>query len=126
LRTDCEESAMACPFTFEGRVAGCLLVSSTRLNFFTLRHQQIIQEYTNLLVLALRQEDFYEQSLIELVVMPPVEQQAPYFAAFRTRVIDKLRQHNPGELSETEAELLVYQEIEREIIQRSSDVESTG
>src|SRR5205085_742322 len=54
LPSEFEESAMACPLTFEGRIAGCLLVSSTRLNYFTARRQQLVQDYTNLLILALR------------------------------------------------------------------------
>jgi transcriptional regulator with XRE-family HTH domain len=50
LQTEFEESAMACPLTFEGRIAGCSLVASTQVNFFTPRRQQLVQDYTNLLV----------------------------------------------------------------------------
>ncbi|HEV2581882.1 MAG TPA: GAF domain-containing protein [Ktedonobacteraceae bacterium] len=121
LRTELEESAMACPFTFEDRVAGGLLVSSTRMNFFTPKHQRLVQEYTNLLVLAMRPEDFYEQSHIDLALMPLEREQQPYFQKFRRCVADIM--HRPGNeaLPESEAEIVAYQEIEREIVQQTNE-----
>jgi hypothetical protein len=119
LRTELEESAMASPFTFEDRVAGCLLISSTRLNFFTPKRQRIVQEYTNLLVLALRPEDFYEQSQIDLAIMPPEQEQQRFFQQFRQCVMEILRRPGNEVLSESDAESIACQEIEREIIQKS-------
>lgn len=119
LRTEFEESAMACPLTFEGRIAGCLLVSSTQLNYFTARRQQLVQDYTNLLILALRQEDFYDHSNIALVVMPPLQEQQPVFERFRALVVEVLNRPDNANISKSEAESIALQEIEEAIIQRS-------
>ena len=119
LQTEFEESAMACPLTFEGRIAGCLLVSSTQVNFFTPRRQQLVQDYTNLLVLALQQEDFYEHSRIALQPMPPYHEQQPVFKTFRARVAEILQRPGNASISEANAELIALQEIEEAIIKQS-------
>jgi hypothetical protein len=123
LRTELEESAMACPFTFEEGVAGCLLVSSTRQNYFTPRRQQIIQEYANLMVLALRPEDFYKQSRIDLAIMPPAQEQQPFFQSFRAKITEIQRRPGNEDISEAGAEIIAYQEIEREIIRYTQSQE---
>ncbi len=119
LRTEFEESAMACPLTFEGRIAGCVLVSSTQLNYFTARREQLVQDYTNMLILALQQEDFYDHSNITLVVMPPPQEQQPVFERFRALVAEVLNRPGNANISEAEAESIALQEIEEAIIQRS-------
>lgn len=118
LRTDYEESAMACPLTFEGRIAGCLLVASTQVDYFTLRREQLVQDYTNLMVLAFQPEDFYERSRLALEVMPPFEKQQPLFTAFRTRVVEIMQRPGNSHLSEAEAESIAFQELEQIIIQQ--------
>jgi hypothetical protein len=67
LRTEWEESAMACPLIFENRIAGCSLVASTRVNYFTPARQQLIQDYTNLMVLAYDPGSFYEKAQVRCV-----------------------------------------------------------
>lgn len=119
LRTEFEESAMACPLTFEGRIAGCLLVSSTQLNYFTARRQQLVQDYANLLILALRQEDFYDHSNISLVVMPSPQEQQPVFERYRALLTEVLDRSGNANVSKAEAEAIALQEIEEAIIQRS-------
>ena len=110
---------MACPLTFEGRIAGCLLVSSTQLNYFTARRQQLVQDYTNLLVLALQQEDFYDHSNIALVVMPPPQEQQPVFESYRALLTEVLDRPGNANVSKAEAEAIALQEIEEAIIQQS-------
>ena len=119
LRAEFEESAMACPLTFEERIAGCLLVSSTQLNYFTPGRQQLVQDYTNLMVLALQKEDFYDHSSIALVVMPPLHEQQPVFDRFRVLVTNILQRSDNAHLTKAEAESKALQEIEESIIQRS-------
>lgn len=121
LRTEFEESAMACPLTFEGRIAGCSLVASTQVNFFTPRRQQIVQDYTNLLVLALGQEDFYEHPRIALQPMPKYQLQQPMFENFRRHVAEILRRPGNAGLSQARGELIALQEIEEAILQQSYD-----
>jgi hypothetical protein len=118
LRTDFEESAIACPLTFEGRIAGCLLVSTTQVNYFTPRREQLVQDYTNLMVLAFQPEDFYEHSRIALEVMSPFEKQQPLFKTFRSRVMEIKQRPGNSHLSEAEAESIAFQELEQLIIQQ--------
>jgi hypothetical protein len=80
LRTNFEESAMVYPIMFENGIAGCSIVSSTRRNFFTGIKQRLVQDYTNLMALALSPNHFYNSSQIRLRVLPPPEAQHRYFA----------------------------------------------
>jgi hypothetical protein len=118
LRTEYEESAMVCPLTFEGGTAGCLLVSSTRLNYFIPRRQQLIQDYANLVVLALQPDDFYEREQMALAVMPPFDIQQKEFSVFRDDVKGILQRPGNTGLTEAEAELIALQEIEEALIQQ--------
>lgn len=114
LRDDFEESAMACPLLFENRVAGASLVTSNQANYFTPVRQQIIQDYTNLMVLALNPEDLYEPSAIELTLMPSRQEQQPFFDNFRQRVTAFMK--GASGAGRSEAELAACRQIEEEII----------
>jgi hypothetical protein len=118
LRTNYEESAMACPLAFEGCIAGCLLVASTQVNYFTARREQLVQDYTNLMVLGFQPEDFYEHSRISLEVMPSFEKQQPLFKTFRSRVMEIKQRPGNSHLSEAEVESIAFQEFEQLIIQQ--------
>lgn len=114
-QTEYEVSAAACPVKYAGRVAGCLLLSSTKPNYFLSQtRQSLIQDYTNLLALAFEPEEFYPLDLIELVLMPSLEVQRPYFANLRQRIIQILRESTQTSqpLSITRAELVAWQQIE--------------
>lgn len=117
LRTDWEESAMACPLLFEGGSAGCSLIASTRLNFFTPIRQRLVEAYTNLMILALHTEDFIEQSRIQLQFMPSFQQQQPYFQNIRRRVAEIVGSERNAHLTSLLAQEIAYQEIEAHIIQ---------
>src|SRR5690348_11138588 len=62
LKTNYEESAMVYPIMFENGIAGCSIISSTRLNFFTDIKRRLVQDYTNLMALALSPGHFYSRS----------------------------------------------------------------
>ncbi len=114
-QTEYEVSAAAWPIKYAGRVAGCLLLSSTQPNYFLSQtRQSLIKDYSNLLALAFEPEEFYPSDLIELALMPSLEVQRPYFASYRQRVIQILRgsTQSAQPLSVTQAELVAWQQIE--------------
>lgn len=114
-----EESAVACPIMFEGRLAGCLLVSSTRPDYFLPFRQQLIQNYADLLVLAFDPDEFYMQQQIELRPMPPPKVQLFHFSHLRQRISDvMLESYKQGlPINVLEAERIVWQRLEEELFQ---------
>jgi hypothetical protein len=113
-----EESTVAYPVLLADRVAGCLCITSTRRNYFTQIHLDLIQNYADLLVLAFENHEFYPLQDIELGIMPPVTLQQPHLARFQQRVtqriIDVSRDRQP--LTRLQAELAIWREIEEELL----------
>lgn len=120
LRTHLEESAMACPLLFENRVAGCSLVSSNRANYFTPIRQKLVQDYTNLMVLALSADDFFDPAYIALSLLPSRKEQQPFFSNFRQRVERLMSGADGVERSRQEAELAACRQIEDELFHSNS------
>ncbi len=118
-----EKSASVHPILFAGRIAGCLLVSSTQYNYF-LPHSRLtlIENYANLLALAFEPEEFFEPQDIELRVMPNQEEQKKRFADFRQRVantmIDGSRNKRP--VNNLQAERIVWQQLEEELLHQAT------
>lgn len=114
-----EESAAACPLLHGDRIAGCMLVVSTQVDYFSPPRQTLIQNYTNLIALACEPEEFYELSSIELGLMPPSHIQQSYFPQFQQRVtyamIQAAREGRP--ITSLQAEALVWQSLEEELLQ---------
>ena len=113
-----EESAVACPITCEGRVAGCLLASSTQPGYFLPFRQQLMQSYADLMVLAFVPEEFYALEEIELYPMPPTEVQVTHFSHLRQRISDVMLESykNQRPINVLEAEQIVWQQIEKEFL----------
>lgn len=110
-----ELSAATHPILFTGRIAGCLLISSTQPNYFLSSARNIlIGEYANLLALAFEADDFYDPQDIELLLMPPHTVQKEYFANFRQRVTQTLIRRSVHNL---QAEQLVWEELEEELLE---------
>ena len=109
-----EESAVASPILLGGRVAGCLIVSSTQPGYFLEFRQNLIRQYTELLTLVFRSEEFYAFQDIELGLMPSDELQIPRFSQFRQRVSRVLQEQRP--MTMREAELLVWADLEAELL----------
>lgn len=121
-----ELSAAVYPILYVGRIAGCLIVSSTQTNYFLAQSRlTLIQHYADLMALAFDAEDFYEPDDIQLHIMPSHEVQKAHFANFRQRIAQAMRQAaNMGQpISNVEAELLVWQQLEEEFIQLSSETD---
>ncbi len=112
-----EESAVACPIMFEERVAGCLLVSSTRPHYFLPFRQQLIQNYADLMVLAFEPGEFYAPQDIELLPMPLPEVQLSHISSLRQRISDvMLESYKRGHpINVLEAERMVWQRLEEEL-----------
>ena len=114
-----EKSAAVHPILFAGRIAGCLLVSSTQYNYFLPQARlALIEDYANLLALAFEPEEFYEPYEIELRVMPNQEIQKKHFANFRQRVANTMMEGaiNKRPVNNLEAERLVWQQLEEELL----------
>jgi hypothetical protein len=119
LRTDFEESAMVHPIMFENGIAGCSIVSSTRLDFFTAARQMLVQDYTNLMALALNPGHFYKPSQVNLHVLPDPEKQRKFFANFSQRLIATIGRLTGKGVTRAEAEAITLKEIEEEILRQS-------
>jgi len=112
-----ECSGVACPILYTNRVAGCLLVSSTSSNYFSLQQQQLIERYAELFALAFSNEQFYPFETLDLHPMLPEPEQQEHIAAFRKRVGQIMR--NTGTehpLTLLQAEQRVWQQIEEELL----------
>jgi hypothetical protein len=106
------------PIIQANQAAGCLHVISPHTDFFTQHIQALLQNYAILLVLAFEDDDFYNLNQIALGVMPPCEQQHPYFARFQERVSQLLIQSslNKELLTRSQAEIKIWQELEAELL----------
>ncbi len=116
-----EVSAAAVPFLFAGRIAGCLLFSSTQADYFNESRFPHIQAYTHLMTLALDPENFYHPSLIDLRIMQPLQIQRTYLDDYKKRVQQILRDSlQKGEpITFLDAERLAWQYLEELLLNLS-------
>ncbi|GAC1379216.1 MAG: hypothetical protein NVS4B7_05040 [Ktedonobacteraceae bacterium] len=118
-KVEYEKSASVHPILYAGRVAGCLLVSSTQYNYFLSQARfALIEQYANLLALAFEPEEFYEPDEIELRVMPSQQIQKQHFADFRQRVANAMLEasRNKQPVNSIVAEQMVWQQLEEELL----------
>jgi len=113
-----EESAAAAPFMLEGKISGCLLVSSLQTNYFPQSRQSLVESYADLLALAFETAEFYDPSQIELGLVPFQDVQKLYLSSFRQRLSETMLQatRNKQPLSIFEAEQIVWQQFEAEML----------
>jgi len=113
-----EMSASAHPILYAGKIAGCLLASSTEPNYFASPSRlALVADYAHLMALAFELEDFVDASRIELRVMPPHSEQRTFFDTFRQRLTEvRIKLHE--EKAPHDAELLVWEGLETEIFQQ--------
>ena len=113
-----ELSAAAHPILYAGRVAGCLLVSSTEADYFLLPGRlNLVSDYAHLISLAFAPKDFIDPARIELRVMPPHNEQRPFFMTFRKRMTDaRLKLYGQHHM---DVEQYVWEELERDILKLS-------
>ena len=113
-----EESAAAAPIMLEGKVSGCLLVSSSQPNYFQQSRQTLIESYADLIALAFDAVEFYDTRQIELGLVPYQEVQKAYLSSFRQRLSETMIQatKNQQPLTIFEAEQIVWQQFEEELL----------
>jgi hypothetical protein len=118
-KAEWEVSATVHPIMRAGRIAGCLVASSTQSDYFPSSRTTLVQNYADLLVLAFEPKDFYDLENIRFGVLPRYDIQQSYLVNFQDRVaqlmIDALRKQRP--LSSTEAEQIMWQHMENELLQ---------
>ncbi|MBV9019643.1 MAG: GAF domain-containing protein [Chloroflexi bacterium] len=126
-RGEYEFSAAAYPICLEGRIAGCLLAASRQPGHFSQQRLALLATFSNLIALALNKDEFYSPELVDMRVMPPPEKQQPIVATFRERVWEKFRTLAQGQErpSNQAVELLVWQEIESELLKLPIDSSSS-
>jgi hypothetical protein len=113
-----EQSAIAAPIARHTDIAGCLVVSSAHPAHFTPEDEALVERYAHLMSLGFEAEQFYPSSHIQLRMMPPYEDQVPYFQKFHARVQQKFAEgmRNQQEVTLHKAQALVWQEIEEELL----------
>ena len=114
-----EESAAAFPITFESKVAGSLLVSSTKPHYFVPFRRTLIQNYARLMTLAFEPEDFYPPEQIDPRWMPHYSLQAKPLSQFQRRVSDVMLQaaRNRQPIDLFQAQDRVWRQLEEELLQ---------
>jgi len=119
-----EESACIAPIWFEERLAGCMIESSTQPRYFLPFRQALVERYAYLMMLAFDAQHFYAQRDIQLLPMPDREVQTQRAVNFRQRISDILteavQQQQPVTIEE--AERLVWQQLEAELLLAQSPV----
>jgi transcriptional regulator with XRE-family HTH domain len=121
-----EESAAAAPFMLEGKISGCLLVSSSQTNYFPQSRQSLVESYADLLALAFETAEFYDPRQIELGLVPFQDVQKLYLSGFRQRLSETMIQATKKQqpLTIFDAEQIVWQQFEAELLGLSQVEES--
>ena len=119
-----EESAAAAPIMLEGKIAGGLLVSSAKPDYFSQERCELIESYAELATLAFAPQDFYDPQQIELGFLPPYDLQRPHFSNFRQQVAQLMTQETKSKrlTNIMQAEQVVWQQIEAKLLR---EVKST-
>lgn len=115
-------SAAASPILHANRIAGCLLIASTKPGYFhSPELLDLLQTYATLLALAFEPEDFYELQSIKLGIMPSVQVQASYLATIPQRVNSMLKKAIADQhpLNYFQAEQRAWWQIAEELLQIS-------
>lgn len=117
-----EASVAAYPIERANRVAGCLLIASTQAEFFSPTRLMLLRHYANLLSLAFEQEEFYASEDLDLQIMPKLDAQLSWRAAFQRRVADTLAQEAQisSMMDVAQAEMSVWRQYEEEFLRITS------
>ncbi len=120
-----EESAAAVSIMLEGKIAGGLLVSSAKPDYFRPERCELIESYAELAALAFVPQDFYEPQQIELGFLPPYDVQLPHFSNFRQRVAQMMTQETKSKrlTNIVQAEQVVWQQIEENLLREDTSTD---
>jgi hypothetical protein len=111
-------SIAAFPILLADLVAGCLCIASTQPYYFTQERLDLLQRYTDLMVLAFDPDKFHALDNVALGIMPDRRLQQPLIASFQQRVTQRMIQASRQEqrLTRPQAEALIWQELEEELL----------
>lgn len=116
-----EESAAAFPLLRAGHlIAGCLLIASTRPEFFTPRRLLLLERYADLATMGFADSDFVERERIDLHPMAETPAQLAAFSTFRQRTVELMRSSALGQqpMSLQQAEHAVRLQLAQELVIR--------
>jgi hypothetical protein len=119
-QTEDEVSAAAAPIMLEGKIAGCLLASSTEIGHFTQQRLSLLASFSDLVSLAMDPGEFYPPEIIQLGVLRykhPDEQRAilrAYPKLVQNKLIESYQTSHP--LMYLEAEEIVWSELETQVL----------
>lgn len=111
---DYEASAVCCPIVSHDRIAGCLYLASVYEAYFTPARLHLIQCYAEMLASAFEPGDFHDPGRIELWDMPAAAFQQRYLSTQRQRIVKLMTEQH---CTFADAEQLVWQQIEQEMLQ---------
>ncbi len=117
-QTEYEISAAATPILLEGKIAGCLLASSTQVDYFTQQRLELLSAFGDIVSLILDKKDFYPPDLIELKFMADLEKQRQLLSTFRQRVIHVMStaSEQGHSIPHAEAEEIVWRQLEETLL----------
>lgn len=117
-RTEYEISAAAYPIMLSGSIAGCIIASSTQLDYFSKEYMELLEVFSHLASLAFENSEFYPLSSISLQMMPSKEVQLPIIGTFWGRAMDIQEEtiQQGVSISNAEAEQQALRAIEAELL----------
>lgn len=125
-------SSVAYPISYDGRIAGLLLMSSAQRHYFTSERIALLGFYADLLRVAFFADDevtFYASSVIDLAPMPTYAEQRPYLLSFQSRVEEEIRRLNQAEQKRQDPEAVTRQvrvHLEGELLQAGTQTRSNA
>jgi hypothetical protein len=112
-----EKSIAAYLLQRRGQIAGCLLVTSPQLDYFSQARCDLVNQYANLLALAFSDEDFYPPNRIVLHKLAwHVARQQDTNMQFPALVMKVLQEAHPGTLLQADAERMVLHKLEADLL----------
>lgn len=120
-QTEDEMSAAAAPIMLEGKIAGCLLASSTEIGHFTQQRLTLLALFSDLVSLALDPGEFYPPEIIQLGVMRYKRADGQrailrrYPGLVQARLLESYQTPHP--LTYLEAEEIVWSELENQVLE---------
>jgi hypothetical protein len=116
--TPSAESTAIFPLLYFDRIAGAIVVVSTQQNHFTPAHIELLQSYTELLILAFEPEQFYPLKEINLGIMPSSEIQESYIGSFQSEVTKLMleAEKNRQQMKRSYAERIMWKKLEEKLL----------
>lgn len=120
--TEWEVSAAAYPIQHSGAVAGSFVVSSSQPNYFVPFRLKLIEQYSELLSLVFKEEEFYPLNVINLREMPLYTLQREQLSSLHKRAIKLMNEAvQKNEILSLEVAIeLAWQQIEELFLRQLS------